>query len=71
MLNLKEKVYIDVFLTEDGYEIYFLGSHKEDGKGRIQADVCDSSGFFYDEDNLNSFLEENEDEIEIVEDYRF
>jgi len=65
----KEKVYVDVFNTEDSYTIFFLGSVKYQ-KQRFMADVCQDSGFFYYEDELNQFLEDNADEIEVVEDYR-
>jgi hypothetical protein len=65
----KEEVYIDVFNTEDGYEIYFVGSVRHQAR-RFQADVCMDSGFFSYEDDLDTFLEENADEITIVNDYR-
>lgn len=66
----KERVYIDVILTEDSQEIYFLGSQEHIKEHPIIADVCTCSGYFYDQDNLDEFLEEHKKEIEIVEDYR-
>lgn len=79
----KEPVYTDIFNSEDGYEIYFLGNHHEVEKWfkarrarkytsavqLPQADVCQDSGFFYDRDALVEFLVENYDEIEMVEDH--
>ena len=67
----KENVFIDVYLTEDSQEIYFLGQYEgETAGGRTMSDTCSSSGFFYDKDELDKHLEEHADEIEIVQDYR-
>ena len=68
----KEKVIIDVYTTEDGYQIYRVCEWRPKSKGfqQYQANVCIDSGFFYDEGALNDFLEEHKDEIYIVEDYR-
>jgi len=68
-VTTKEEVFVDVYQTEDGYEIYFLGSVKFQ-KQKYMADVCQDSGFFYYADDLDTFLEEHADEIVVVTDFR-
>ena len=70
----KERVFIDVYHSEDGgHDIYQLKSYgnvlrtwKEYGP----ADVTSNGGFFLDSDELDEFLEDHADKIEVVEDFR-
>ena len=66
----KERLIIDVFTDEArGDQIYFLTPEKTPAKVTL-PDVCDDSGIFTDEDDLNAFLEEHAGEFELVKDYR-
>jgi hypothetical protein len=67
MAAKKQEVIIDVYTSEEGELIYFLGDFDEKD---CPADVCTDSGFFVTEEALDEFLEENKRKIRIVRDYR-
>lgn len=72
----KEQCIIDVYNTEDGETIYKLElsdeKNPEYGNKHGYAPNCcmEGNGYFVDSDALDNFIEENEDELEIVKDYR-
>lgn len=80
MSNKKERIIIDQYLSEDGFELYFVADAKPShyigprkNRWPVYSNMCclcNSSGFFTDENALDEWLEENKDEIEILKDYR-
>jgi len=72
LFKAKEKVYVDVYETEDCYTVYFVGSWEafcRDEYG-VKALECCCTGFFYSSEGVDEWLEEREEEVEVVEDYR-
>lgn len=63
----KEQVYINVYESEDGNQIYFVGKYVNENSFNLPADVCSLDAF---EGFFNEFLEEHAKEIKIVRDYR-
>jgi hypothetical protein len=67
----KEKVSINVYMTEDEKYIYRVVEAATCGtKNEYPAMCCFDSGFFTTKKALNKFLLNNDDVIEIVKDYR-
>ena len=71
---VKQRCVVDVWNTEDGNELYQLFVEAKGSKvpslREIPNACMEGNGFFTDTDELDNFLEENEDTIKIVEDYR-
>lgn len=65
-----ERVYINEYHTEDGYAIYRVCKQQGHDDPEEPADCTNNGGFFYYRDNLDEFLEENADDVEVVHDYR-
>ena len=63
--NVKQECYIDVYDTEIGGQYYMI-------KTRLGDDVpdCANYGVFLDSYEVDEFIAENSDMIEIVKDYR-
>jgi hypothetical protein len=72
MTELKHRVIIDVYPTEDGEDVFFVGkeSLSQDEQGLVPCPLLGGSGFFTHEDALNQWLEENAHRLEITADYR-
>ena len=71
----KQKCYVDVWNTEDGNELYQVcvkpkGLYNPHGLPEIPHACMEGNGFFTDSDELDTFLADNEDTIQIAEDYR-
>jgi hypothetical protein len=66
--NEKEGVVIDVYMDEfkrgKFYRIVLNGRLDD------PPTICDGGGYFLNEDDLEEFLAENSDYIEVVKDYR-
>ena len=71
---MKNKIYIDYVVSEDNFYIYKVLNYREiDGNPTPSwSDVCDllETGYFYDSDELDEWLEAEEENIEVVIDYR-
>ena len=70
MKRTKEKVVIDVIYTEDSGEVYFLAAEKGYKGLHLPAARQAESGLFLDSDELDIYLEENEESLEVVKDHR-
>ena len=68
----REKIIIDVYMDEKGWPIYKVEKYST----KITYDTGEpsvytrSGGWFVQEDDLDEFLEEYKENIEVVEDYR-
>tara|TARA_R100000458_G_C8071608_1_gene110156 strand:- start:9 stop:218 length:210 start_codon:yes stop_codon:yes gene_type:complete len=69
MTKEKIKVIINVYNTEEGYQIYKV--EQANGSG-YQADCCGDSGFFWNSSTVDEYMDDWREhyDIEIVEDYR-
>jgi hypothetical protein len=71
---MKTKIVIDYVVSEDNYYIYKVLNYREvDGQcAPLWSDIYETleSGYFYDSDELDEWLETEEENIEVVIDYR-
>jgi hypothetical protein len=67
MADHKFQVIIDVYPSEDGEDLYFVGQAKHPD---IRCPLTNASGFFVCEDDLNEWLEDHREELVILLDNR-
>ena len=66
----KQRIIVDVYIDEESVHQIFMLSATEKPTRHCMPNCCSTSGIFTDNDDLDEFLAEHADEIEITDDYR-
>lgn len=69
---MKTKIVIDYVVSEDNFYIYKVLNYREGQFAPLWDDIYETleTGYFYDSDELDEWLEAEEENIEVVIDYR-